>query len=96
MKIDHRRLLACTLGCALGVLLCSGAHAQTPVKFALDWKFEGPAAPYFVAILVRLCGPGARALVNRTQAVARAEGLDSFAARCFVVLMDRKLRIRRP
>lgn len=26
------------------------AHAQTAVKFALDWKFEGPAAPYFVAI----------------------------------------------
>jgi NitT/TauT family transport system substrate-binding protein len=26
------------------------AMAQTDVKFALDWKFEGPAAPYFVAI----------------------------------------------
>jgi NitT/TauT family transport system substrate-binding protein len=26
------------------------AVAQTDVKFALDWKFEGPAAPYFVAI----------------------------------------------
>ncbi len=26
------------------------ATAQTNVKFALDWKFEGPAAPYFVAI----------------------------------------------
>jgi NitT/TauT family transport system substrate-binding protein len=24
--------------------------AQTDVKFALDWKFEGPSAPYFVAI----------------------------------------------
>jgi NitT/TauT family transport system substrate-binding protein len=24
--------------------------AQTPVKFALDWKFEGPSAPYFVAL----------------------------------------------
>jgi len=24
--------------------------AQTEVPFALDWKFEGPAAPYFVAI----------------------------------------------
>jgi NitT/TauT family transport system substrate-binding protein len=30
---------------------CAGvAHADTDVKFALDWKFEGPAAPYFVAI----------------------------------------------
>ncbi len=26
------------------------AAAQTDVKFALDWKFEGPSAPYFVAI----------------------------------------------
>jgi NitT/TauT family transport system substrate-binding protein len=26
------------------------AHAQTPIKFALDWKFEGPSAPYFVAL----------------------------------------------
>jgi NitT/TauT family transport system substrate-binding protein len=26
------------------------AVADTDVKFALDWKFEGPAAPYFVAI----------------------------------------------
>src|SRR5688572_10892972 len=28
----------------------SPAAAQTDLKFALDWKFEGPAAPYFVAI----------------------------------------------
>src|SRR6202140_46022 len=27
-----------------------GASAQTDLKFALDWKFEGPSAPYFVAI----------------------------------------------
>jgi NitT/TauT family transport system substrate-binding protein len=26
------------------------AQAQTDLKFALDWKFEGPSAPYFVAI----------------------------------------------
>ncbi|MEL6236648.1 MAG: ABC transporter substrate-binding protein [Pseudomonadota bacterium] len=26
------------------------ATAQTTLPFALDWKFEGPAAPYFVAI----------------------------------------------
>src|SRR5436190_18306816 len=26
------------------------AQKQTPVRFALDWRFEGPAAPYFVAI----------------------------------------------
>jgi len=28
----------------------SFATAQTDVPFALDWKFEGPAAPYFVAV----------------------------------------------
>ena len=26
------------------------ANAQFDLKFALDWKFEGPSAPYFVAI----------------------------------------------
>jgi NitT/TauT family transport system substrate-binding protein len=26
------------------------ALAQTKIKFALDWRFEGPSAPYFVAI----------------------------------------------
>ena len=36
---------------ATGFVLAAGAaSAQTAVKFALDWKFEGPAAPYFVAI----------------------------------------------
>jgi len=37
----------------LAVLLFSGAAAAqklTPVRFALDWRFEGPAAPYLVAI----------------------------------------------
>ncbi len=28
----------------------AAAAAQTPVKFTLDWKFEGPAAPFLVAI----------------------------------------------
>lgn len=32
------------------VIVPSLAMAQTSVKFALDWKFEGPSAPYFVAI----------------------------------------------
>src|SRR5688500_10809845 len=35
---------------ALTALTAGSAGAQTAVKFALDWKFEGPAAPYFVAI----------------------------------------------
>lgn len=32
------------------LVLSSGALAQTAIKFALDWRFEGPAAPYLVAI----------------------------------------------
>jgi NitT/TauT family transport system substrate-binding protein len=36
---------------ASGFLLVAGAAgAQTPVKFALDWKFEGPAAPFLVGL----------------------------------------------
>jgi NitT/TauT family transport system substrate-binding protein len=33
-----------------GLLAAVPVLAQTAVKFALDWRFEGPAAPYFVAI----------------------------------------------
>src|SRR3989454_5531306 len=44
--IRHCALLAAA---AVG-LAATGASAQTAVKFALDWKFEGPSAPYFVAI----------------------------------------------
>ncbi|MDJ0827137.1 MAG: ABC transporter substrate-binding protein [Rhodobacter sp.] len=41
----HRAIaIAATLG------LATVASAQTQVPFALDWKFEGPAAPYFAAI----------------------------------------------
>ena len=28
----------------------TSALAQTEVKFTLDWKFEGPAAPFLVAL----------------------------------------------
>jgi NitT/TauT family transport system substrate-binding protein len=38
---------------ALVLLAVSGssfAQKETQVRFALDWRFEGPAAPYFVAI----------------------------------------------
>ncbi|SMX41036.1 ABC transporter substrate-binding protein [Maliponia aquimaris] len=35
---------------AATMALAGAALAQTAMPFALDWKFEGPAAPYFVAI----------------------------------------------
>ncbi|WP_210530459.1 ABC transporter substrate-binding protein [Rubellimicrobium arenae] len=36
---------------AVATLILGGAAAaQTAVPFALDWKFEGPAAPYFLSI----------------------------------------------
>ena len=41
------------LGLALGlsaIAATSAAHAQTAVKFSLDWKFEGPSSPFLVAI----------------------------------------------
>jgi len=31
-------------------LMANSAQAQTPVKFSLDFKFEGPSAPFLVAI----------------------------------------------
>ncbi|RVT85882.1 ABC transporter substrate-binding protein [Rhodobacteraceae bacterium CCMM004] len=41
----HRTFAAAAL-----IAAASAAHAQEQVPFALDWKFEGPAAPYFAAI----------------------------------------------
>lgn len=39
----------CTLAIAAATAAGS-ASAQTKMDFALDWKFEGPAAPYFAAL----------------------------------------------
>ena len=46
-----KSMLRGMLGAAALVAMASGTQAaETAVKFALDWKFEGPSAPYFVAI----------------------------------------------
>jgi NitT/TauT family transport system substrate-binding protein len=42
----HRTFTALAASLVLG----GAAQAQTTLPFTLDWKFEGPAAPYFLAI----------------------------------------------
>src|SRR6187200_438401 len=40
-------------GLLAGVALLLGsaaAQAQTPVRFSLDWRWEGPAAPFAIAL----------------------------------------------
>ena len=40
------------LGAAIGAAVALGAHAalaDMAIKFSLDWKYEGPAAPYLLA-----------------------------------------------
>lgn len=44
--VFHRMIAAA----ATTLVIASAATAQTKVPFALDWKFEGPAAPYFAAL----------------------------------------------
>jgi NitT/TauT family transport system substrate-binding protein len=50
--IGFRRLGRAKIALAAAALVFAGgtAAAQTSIKFALDWKFEGPAAPFVVAI----------------------------------------------
>ena len=38
-----------TFGLA-SMFMAMASHAGTNIQFALDWKFEGPSAPYFLAI----------------------------------------------
>ena len=40
---------ALIVGLGLAAATVTSAAAQTDVKFALDWKFEGPSAPYLLA-----------------------------------------------
>jgi NitT/TauT family transport system substrate-binding protein len=50
MALDLARLGRIGMIFAAASALSGTAFAQTPVKFSLDWKFEGPAAPFTVAI----------------------------------------------
>ena len=44
----HRTLSALAAAALIGAT--APAIAETAIPFTLDWKFEGPAAPYFVAL----------------------------------------------
>ena len=45
------KLISKVSAALLTVIFTSTAtHATTKIEFALDWKFEGPSAPYFLAI----------------------------------------------
>ena len=46
LKITYRFVIASFVF----VMLTTSGSAATKLQFTLDWKFEGPAAPYFLAI----------------------------------------------
>ena len=48
MTIDLLRLGRIGLLAAASVLAATAASAQTVIKFSLDFKFEGPSAPFVV------------------------------------------------
>lgn len=48
LRLGRTGVLAAAI--SLSILATGAASAQTAVKFSLDWKFEGPAAPFTVAI----------------------------------------------
>ncbi len=51
MSKIRRRDAGLMLAAAFAAVLAgSPVQAETPIKFSLDWKFEGPAAPFLVAI----------------------------------------------
>ena len=55
MQMDFlARLRSCALSVVLvaaaAVSTAGGAAAQTPVRVTLDFKFEGPSAPFFVGL----------------------------------------------
>ncbi len=50
-RLLSKALAIATLGVAAGVSMpVTSALAETPIKFTLDWKFEGPAAGFLLAL----------------------------------------------
>lgn len=46
----YRSIRASILGAIAGLAAAGAAAAQTPVRFSLDWRWDGSAAPFAVAI----------------------------------------------
>lgn len=75
--------------------------AQTSERFLitqdLDFSDIRQFAPgtHHGVMLVRLTAPGRRALLERVSNLFEQENVPSWA-RCFVVVTDRKVRVRRP
>ena len=46
----HRLIAATAVLALVGAANAASAQDTTPLPFALDWKFEGPAAPYVLAV----------------------------------------------
>ena len=50
MNLAHRTVASLLASLVLG-LVAPAAHAQdTPIKFQLDWRFEGPGAMFLVPL----------------------------------------------
>jgi NitT/TauT family transport system substrate-binding protein len=49
-QVRLRNYVAAACASLLAFGAAGAALAQTPVKFTLDWRFEGPAAPFTVAL----------------------------------------------
>ncbi len=50
LQHTRRTLLATAAALTMGIFGTTSVHAQTPIKFQLDWRFEGPAALFLVPV----------------------------------------------
>ena len=75
--------------------------AQDSARFLITQDLDFSDIRTFVpgshhgVLLVRLGNPSRRALLERLKGLFKAEDVESWA-RCFVVVTDRKLRLRKP